>query len=197
MTLFTLFLILFLIMDPLGNIGPYLRLVNTLPETRQRWIILREMVFALLLMLLFHEIGEWLFAALHMSEVALRIASGLILFLAALKILFPTEDSPRSQLPEGEPFLIPLAVPFIAGPPLLATIMLYAHLETSRPLMLSAIFFAWVAATAVFLAARPLQRILGHNGLIACERLMGMVLIILGIQRFAEGLQLFLTGRCD
>lgn len=196
MTLFTLSLILYLIMDPIGNVSSYLKLVQSLPPKRQYWIVVREMLIALAIMILCNEIGEFLFDMLHITETAIRLASGLILFLAALKILFPTIDSPRANLPQGEPFIIPLAIPFIAGPALLATIMLYAHLEPSQPLMLSAIFLSWAAAMGTLFLSAPLKRILGENGLIACERLMGMILILLAIERFSTGVQLFITGKC-
>jgi multiple antibiotic resistance protein len=196
MTLFTLSLMLFLIMDPFGNVSSYLKLVEKLPRKRQFFVLGREMLIALGFMLLFNFIGEYLFEVLHISETAIRLASGLILFLVALKILFPSIDSPRSNLPDGEPFIIPLAVPFIAGPALLATIMLYTTLEPSQPLMLSAIFLSWIAASIVLFSSSLLYRILGTNGLSACEKLMGMVLILLAIERFSTGVQLFITGKC-
>ncbi|MFV0339058.1 MAG: MarC family protein [Parachlamydiaceae bacterium] len=196
MTLFTLSLMFFLIMDPFGNVSSYLKLVEKLPRKRQFLILGREMLIALGFMLLFNFIGEYLFDVLHISETAIRLASGLILFLAALKILFPSIDSPRANLPEGEPFIIPLAVPLIAGPALLATIMLYTTLEPSQPLVLGAIFLSWVAASIVMFSSSVLYRILGTNGLIACEKLMGMVLILLAIERFSTGVQLFITGKC-
>lgn len=196
MTLFTLSFLLFLIMDPFGNVSSYLKLVEKLPRKRQFLVAGREMLIALGFMLLFNFIGEFLFDVLHISETAIRLASGLILFLAALKILFPSIDSPRANLPEGEPFIIPLAVPFIAGPALLATIMLYTNLEPSQPLMLSAIFLSWLAASAVLFSSSILYRVLGTNGLIAFEKLMGMILVLLAIERFASGVQLFITGKC-
>lgn len=196
MTLFTLSFLLFLIMDPFGNVSSYLKLVEKLPRKKQFIVAGREMLIALGFMLLFNFIGEFLFDVLHISETAIRLASGLILFLVALKILFPSIDSPRANLPEGEPFITPLAVPFIAGPALLATIMLYTHLEPSQPLMLSAIFLSWIAASAVLFSSSFLYRALGTNGLIACEKLMGMVLVLLAIERFASGVQLFMTGKC-
>lgn len=183
-------------MDPFGNVSSYLKLVEKLPRKRQFLILGREMLIALGFMLLFNFIGEYLFDVLHISETAIRLASGLILFLAALKILFPSIDSPRANLPEGEPFIIPLAVPLIAGPALLATIMLYTTLEPSQPLVLSAIFLSWIAASIVMFSSSVLYRILGTNGLIACEKLMGMVLILLAIERFSTGVQLFITGKC-
>lgn len=191
MTLFSIALILFLIMDPVGNVGSYLQMVNDLPVKRRKWIVLREMLIALAFMILFNYIGEFIFYLLGLSETTVRLSSGVILFLVAVKILFPAHDSLRSNLPKGEPFIIPLAIPLIAGPSLLATIMLFARLEPSQLVMLGAIVIAWLVAVGVLLLAEPLQRILGNNGLLACERLMGMVLVLLAVQRFLEGIILF------
>lgn len=196
MTLFSLSLILFLIMDPIGNIPSFLKLKAQIPKERVRFVLMREMGVALFVMLLFNGLGEWIFYMLHFCETSLRIASGLILFLVALKILFPTTDSPRAHLPEGETNVFPLAIPLLAGPALLASIMLFAHLEPSQPLMWGAIFLSWGAASLVLLSAPILEKVLGKNGLIACERLMGMVLVLLAIQRLLEGVQLFVTGKC-
>ncbi len=194
MTLFNIAFMLFLIMDPIGNVSSYLNLVNELPRKRQNWIVIREMLIALAFMLLFNAIGEYIFDILQISHTVVRLSSGLILFLVAIKILFPSIDSPRANLPKGEPFVIPLAIPLVAGPSLLATIMLYAHEIPSISLMVSAIFLAWLAASLVLLASPYLKRALGNNGLMACERLMGMILILLAIQRFAEGVQLFVKS---
>lgn len=185
---------LFLIMDPIGNVSSFLSLVKEIPPKRQLWIVIREMLIALFFMLLFNEIGEYIFNILQISDPVIRLSSGLILFLVAIKILFPSVDSPRANLPQGEPFVIPLAIPLIAGPSLLATIMLYAHDTDSELLMIGAIFAAWVAASIVLLASPFLKRVLGNNGLMACERLMGMILVLLAIQRFAEGVQLFIKS---
>lgn len=194
MTTFTIAFMLFLIMDPVGNVSTFLSMVKEIPRTKQRWIVVREMLIALAAMLLFNQIGEHIFSILNISEVAIYLSSGLILFIVAIKILFPTIDSPRANLPKGEPFIIPLAIPLIAGPSLLATIMLYAHQVPSYSMMVSAIVFAWLAASFVLLIAPYLKRALGLNGLLACERLMGMILILLAIQRFAEGIQLFVKS---
>lgn len=193
MEFFSVALMLFLIMDPVGNVSAFLNMVKDIPTSQRSWIVLREMLIALVAMLVFNFIGEYIFNILHLSETTVHLSAGLILFLVALKILFPTIDSPRNNLPEGEPFVIPLAIPLIAGPSLLATIMLFAHMEPSIPLMLGAILSAWAAAVVVLLFAPQLKKYLGSNGLIACERLMGMVLILLAIQRFSEGVKLFVA----
>lgn len=192
MNLFSLTVILFLIMDPIGNISSFLSLLKDLPKQKRRKIILREMLIALAAMLIFYVIGEYIFHILEINETTVRLASGIILFLVAIKILFPAIDSLRANLPQGEPFITPLAIPLIAGPSLLATVMLFARLEPSHSVMLTAIFIAWLLAVGVLLLGRRLQNLLGTNGLAACERLMGMLLVMLAVQRFAEGLHDFI-----
>ena len=192
MTMLSISFILFLIMDPIGNVTSYLKLVQDLPPERQRWIVLREMLIALGFMILFFFIGEYLLALLQVSPLTVRLSSGAILFLVAIKILFPSKDSLRANLPQGEPFITPLAVPLIAGPALLATIMLFAHGEPNNYAMFGAILIAWAAAVIVLELSPYLQKYVGKNGLLACERLMGMVLVMLAIQRFFDGVQEFI-----
>lgn len=194
MNFITLSLILFLIMDPVGNISSFLNLLRDIPARRRRLIIIREMAIALAAMILFNYAGEIVFSVLNVSETTVRLTAGAILFLVAIKILFPSIDSLRANLPSGEPFITPLAIPLIAGPSLLATIMLFAHMDNSQPEMLGAILVAWAAASIILLLGNRLQKVLGNNGLVACERLMGMVLIMLAIQRFLEGVQQFVTA---
>lgn len=194
MTFLNLVVILFLIMDPVGNITSFREQLKDSPPDKRRKVILREMLIALAAMVLFNYIGEFIFDLLKVSETTVRITIGVILFLIAIKILFPSTDSLRANLPKGEPFITPLAVPLIAGPSLLATIMLFAHLEPSQPYMLGAIFLSWLAALGVLLSGPWLYRILGNSGLMACERLMGMVLALLAIQRFLEGVKQFVKS---
>lgn len=191
MSLFTVAIVLFLIMDPIGNISSFLKVLDGMDKKKQRYIIIREMIFALLIMLMFNYLGEIIFSLLQISDPAIRLSSGIILFLVALQILFPGLNSIRGNLPKDEPFVIPLAVPLIAGPSLVATIMLYAHLEESQGLMLAAIFIAWLVAFIVLVSSKTLSRIVGKNGLMAFEKLMGMILIFLSIQRFLDGVRLF------
>ncbi|CCB86769.1 MULTISPECIES: MarC family protein [Parachlamydia] len=191
LSLFSITLVLFLIMDPLGNIGSFREMLKRIDPKKQKIIIMREMLIALFTMLVFNFLGEVIFEYLQVTETTVQISSGIILFLAALKILFPSKDSPRSNLPQEEPFIIPLAIPLVAGPSLLATIMLYAHMETSVPLMLGSIFIAWGLASIILLFSNRLYTVLGNNGLVAFEKLMGMVLILLAIQRFLEGVENF------
>lgn len=193
MSLISIALALFLIMDPFGSISAYLRMIKGIDPKRQKLIVVREMFFALVAIFFFYFFGQYLFRLLELSETTVRLASGVILFLIALKILFPSGDSLRANIPQAEPFIIPLAIPLIAGPSLLATVMLYAYMDTNAVQMFTAILIAWFAALLVLLSANTLHRFMGNNGLIACERLMGMILVLLAIQRFMEGLKLFFS----
>lgn len=193
LSLLAVTVVLFLIMDPVGNIGSFLTLMHGIPPKRQKLILLREMAIAFAVMIAFNYLGEYIFKVLDISQKTVRLASGVILFLIAIKILFPSQDSFRANLPKGEPFIIPLAIPLIAGPSLLATIMLYASMEQSEPLMLAAIAIASLATLGVFLIAPYLHRFLGNNGLLALEKLMGMILVLMAVQRFAEGIKQFIS----
>jgi multiple antibiotic resistance protein len=196
MNLLFLVLILFFIMNPFGNVIHYLILMQKIDPKRRLWVGFREMLIALFVMLLFYFIGDLLFDLLGFSEVALRLASGLILLLIALKILFPPAQKPPVESLSGEPFIFPFAVPMIAGPALLATIMLYSHLEPSKSMMVAAILIAWAATSTLLFFSSTVEKILGASGLAAAERLMAMILVLLAIQRLTLGIQLFVTGKC-
>ena len=196
MSIITLTVILLLLMDPLGNLSSYLGMVEGISPQRRRIIVIREMSIALAAVLTFYLIGEFVLSTLKISEPTVRIASGLILFLTALKILFPAQDSLRANLPKGEPFITPLAIPLIAGPSLLATVMLFAISEPTHAPLLISISAAWLMATLILLFATPINKLLGENGLNAFERMMGMVLILLAIQRTLEGIKIFIPLYC-
>jgi multiple antibiotic resistance protein len=181
-------------MDPVGNVSSYLKMVKNIPPNRQTLILVREMLIALFVMVLFNYLGEYIFLWLQVSETTVRLSSGVILFLVSLQILFPKINGIRESIPEEEPFIVPLAIPLIAGPSLLATIMLYAHMEESLHKMFFAIVIAWLAAIAVLLSSRFLYRVLGVNGLMAAEKLMGMVLVLMAVQRFLDGLSQFMVN---
>ena len=193
MTLASMSLILFLIMDPFGNISSFIDQLKATPKNAYKKTVLRELLFALLLMVLFAFIGEGLLQFLQLSRTTVYISSGLILFLMAFQILFPTSKSIRKNLPSTIPYVIPLALPLIAGPSLLATIMLFT-VEHSFMFLMSGILISWILATFVLIFSKEIQSILKENGLVAVERLMGMILILLAIQRVAEGIILFVRG---
>lgn len=187
-------LVLFLIMNPVGNIAGFSSVIEELKPKRQRLIIIREMIIALALIIGFNFLGEMIFQAFSISETTVHISSGVIMFLVALKILFPGEQHRHPRPPKGEPFLVPLAIPMLAGPALLATVMLFAHTESKIWLMLTAIGIAWAATFAILMNALFLNNLFGKNFLTAGEKLVGLLLVLLGIQRFLEGIKLFMIS---
>ncbi len=191
MTLISAALLLFLVMDPLGNIPMYLTaLKNVAPERRTK-VILRELVIALLVMVVFLFSGQAFLSALHISEPALTITGGVILFLIALKMIFPPEKN--HSVIEEEPFIVPLAIPYIAGPSALATLLLIMNGEPERWAdWLLALVLAWFVTGLILLCATPLAKILRNRGLIAIERLMGMLLVAISIQMLLNGITKFI-----
>lgn len=190
-------LLLFLVMDPLGNVPIYLStLANVTPERRLK-VVARELLVALLVMILFLYTGEFVLKTLHLSEEAIRIAGAIILFLVALKMVFPV---PRALQADdeisGEPFLVPLAIPLVAGPSSLAILMLLAAGQPDKTnTWLLALLAAWLLTAGILLAATRLQHVLGKRGLIAMERLMGLVLIAIAVQMFLDGMASYLKSQ--
>lgn len=191
MTLTSLTLIFFLIMDPFGNINSFIDQLKGKSRSEYKLVVLREMLFAGAVMLAFTLIGEWLLQFLQLGVPTVYISSGAILFLTAFQILFPNSKSLRNNLPKEPPYIIPLAIPLIAGPSLLATIMLFAH-EEEFLFVLLALCITWCLGLLILAFSHEIRSVLGENGLLATERLMGMILILLAIQRVAEGIILFI-----
>ena len=184
-------LTLLLVMDPLGNIPSFMAALRAVPAARRGRVILRECVIALGILLAVFAGGRGFMAIFGMSEEALRIAGGIMLFLIALRMIFPPAGTERPEAADEEPFIVPLATPLIAGPSVIATIMvLRSQPATTASGLLMAIAGAWTACTAVLLTAPWFARLLRRRGLMAVERLMGMLLVVLAVQMFMDGLHL-------
>jgi len=186
--------LLFLVMDPLGNIPIFLSVLEDVAPERRTRVLLRELVLALLVLLVFLFFGQYLLGFLQLSEHAIRIAGGIILFLIALKMVFPVRRlAHTTEELQGEPLLVPLAVPMVAGPSAMAVVMLMA---TNNPERMTewvlALMAAWTLSSVILLSATGLKRFLGKRGLIAMERLMGMLLIALAVQMLLEGVSSYL-----
>jgi multiple antibiotic resistance protein len=182
--------LLFLVMDPLGNVPFFLTALRDVEPARQGQVIRREMLIALAVLVLFLFVGRYLLLLLNISEPALTLAGGVILSLIALRMVFPGVEKSLHEDVEGEPFIVPLAIPYVAGPSALATELLLMSREPDRwPEWLLALFLAWLACSVIIVFASRLGRFLGRKGLIAVERLMGMVLITVAIQMLLRGIQ--------
>jgi multiple antibiotic resistance protein len=182
---------LLLIMDPVGNGAMCLSLLGKHSPRRQRRIIGRELVFALVIIVAFMFLGEGLLAVLDIRQSTLRMAGGVILFIISMRMVFPQAEG-ETDPDMGDPFIVPIAVPFIAGPSCLAAVMVYAHRD-GPGVVFPAICAAWAATAALMLATPLLSRVLGKRGLRAMERLMGLILILMSFQMLEDGVRLFIA----
>lgn len=181
---------LFLIMDPIGNGVVCLAMLKDYSPKKQRAIILRELVFALLIIIFFMYLGEGLLELLSIKQSTLRMAGGAILFIISMKMVFPQSDNELAD-PAADPFIVPIAVPFIAGPSCLAAVMVYAHRD-ALTVVTPAIALAWAGTVGLMLLTPALTRIFGKKGMRAMERLMGLILILMSVQMMEDGIRLFI-----
>ena len=194
MTLSSAIITLILVMDPLGNIPAFLSVLNHVPAKKRRPIILRETFIAFIILTLFLFFGHYILQGMNISEPALAVAGGIILFLISIRMIFPSLDENPSKIP-ADPFIVPLAIPLIAGPSTIAMVMLFANqapYNMSR--WFSALAIAWLVSTIILLCADRLSNIFGERGLIAIERLMGMILTTMAVQMAMTGLEQFLRS---
>ena len=180
-------------MDPIGNLPLYISVLKEIEPKRQRKIILRELIIALLIITLFSFLGEGLMSFLKIQPDTIQIAGGIILFLLCLKMIFPPPHSAKESLPQSatEPFIVPLAVPLVAGPGFLAAVMIYTRQEANSWVMLGAILISWLVTLAILMSASWFQKILGGRGILAIERLMGLVLALIAVEMLLNGISAF------
>lgn len=180
---------LFLLMDPVGNVPVFSSLLKDFPDNRQRLIIIREHGIALFVIILFAFLGESLLKVLNVNPFILSVAGGTILFLIAVKMIFPIEHNP-SQLISEEPFIVPLAIPLISGPATLAATMIYAR-TVPFLILFSSLVIVLFLSMCILLSLPILKKLLGTKFLQALERLMGMILILMAFEMFFEGIKGF------
>jgi multiple antibiotic resistance protein len=184
---------LFLIMDPFGNIPVFLPILEKVPRERRRIVLVRELLFALAIIAVFTLAGKYVMQFLGLERASVSIAGGIILFLIAIRMVFPHHDLESQPDFEGEPFLVPMAVPLVSGPSLLAALLLFSSTGTlSTGSLLLAAAGAWVVSFIVLYLSTYIVDFLTKRGLAAVERLMGMILVAVAVQMFLEGLASYL-----
>ena len=189
MTIASAALLLFLILDPLGNIPVFLSLLRTLPPQRQRIVLARELLIALGVLMAFLWGGKYFLEVMHLRQESVSIAGGIVLFLIGIRMIFPPPEGLMGELPDGEPFIVPMAIPLVAGPSGMAAVMLMGSNEPGRLGEWSlALLVAWAATAAILFSATYLYKWLGSRVLTAVERLMGMLLVAISVQMFLDGL---------
>jgi len=193
--IFSAAVLLLLVIDPFGNVPIVISALSNVRAGRRLRVVLRECAAAYVILLVFMLGGRTFLKWMQLSEVSLAIAGGIILFLIALRMVFHHPEGVFGDPPGAEPFIVPLAIPAIAGPSALATVMLMVSRDPSHRLAwIVALTIAMAIATLVLLGAYRLQRVLGERGMIAVERLMGLVLTAIAVQMLLDGVQAYIGG---
>lgn len=189
----TVAVMLFLIMDPLGNIPLFFSALKPVAEERRMLVLIRELLIALIIMIAFLYFGLEILNFLGIRTESISIAGGIILFLIAMKMIFPNTRGEYDDHYEGEPLVVPLAIPLVAGPSVLAALLLLAAKPAAdSTMLLLALLSAWIATAIILVSAQKLSKFLGERGLVAIERLMGMLLVAISVQMFLDGIASYL-----
>ena len=184
-------ILLVLITDPIGNIPIFANALKHVPPERRPMVILREILIAFVLLLTFMFVGESFLRVMNMSELALQIGGGVILFLIALRMVFPPPESNDAEQ-IAEPLIVPLAVPAVAGPSALATVLLLVSQQPERRLeWIGALCVTMAISAVVLVSAERIQRLIGTRPVLAIERLMGLVLVSVAIEMLLRGIKTF------
>jgi multiple antibiotic resistance protein len=185
---------LFFVMDPLGNMPVFNAVLSRFSPQRRAQITARELVIALVILLVFLFAGTAVLEFLGLSQPSLSIAGGVLLFIIALKMIFPHAAGEVAS-EKDEPFIVPLAMPMVAGPSTIAILLLLSSTEPERIWeWCTALVIAWAATTLLLTASPFLLRVLGDRGLRALERLMGMLLVLLATQMLLNGVREFVQS---
>ncbi|MCX5783415.1 MAG: NAAT family transporter [Elusimicrobia bacterium] len=193
MTTLSAIVTLFLVMDPLGNIPVFISTLKNTPRERHKKIIIREGLISFAVMIFFLLFGKTFLALLQIEPRSLNIAGGIVLLIIALKMIFPGKEDSSSETLSGEPFIVPLAIPLISGPSAISMVLIMATKEPDKiPQLFTAVVIASAANIAVLLLSNRISKIMGMRGMIAIERLMGMILVTVSVQMFLNGMPQFL-----
>ena len=188
-------LILLLVMDPIGNIPLFVSVLRPVKAARRTRVILRECAIAFAVLLTFVFFGAAILGVLGLSDPSLTIAGGVILFLIALRMIFRRPEGVFGDTVGGEPFIVPLAIPSIAGPAAIATVMLLVTRAPQRLLeWCLAVSVAMLVTVALLVSADRLAKLAGDQGLLAFERLMGLILTAIAVEMLLRGIETFVRG---
>lgn len=192
MTFVSMAFLLFFVIDPIGNVPIFLNALRKVPPERHRKVILRESAIAFGILLLFGFIGRHFLQLLHLSQTSLGIAGGIILFLIALKMIFPTSESMFGTMEDAEPFIFPLAIPIIAGPSALATVLLLVSSNPDRLwVCIGSLTLAMAVSTLILASSGKIALLIGTRAMNATERLMGLILTAIAVEMLLEGIRTF------
>ena len=190
MTVLAAILLLVIIMDPIGNVPVFLSILKNIPMERRKIIIIRELIIAFLILIFFMFVGRFLLQLLQIEQSSLGIAGGIILFIIAIRMIFPGTKPMFSHDEDSEPLVVPLAIPMIAGPSAIAAVILLMAQEPSRWTEWTiAVFVASLISGIILVSSESLGRKLGNRALTAIERLMGIFLIMISVDFILDGIK--------
>ncbi len=195
--IFSAVVTLVLIMDPFGNIPLFITALKKVSPERRRFVLLRELAIATLIMITFLFVGGKALDLLGIKQYSLGIAGGIILFILSIKLVFNSleDEDTKTNPKEEEPFIVPLAIPLIAGPATLSMLLIFSATPGGNVwLILIALIIASLINSAVLLLSFPISNMLGKRGLIAVERLTGMLLVLMSVNMVMNGVAEFLTS---
>lgn len=189
------FVVLLLVLDPLGNLPVFLTVLRPVPVARRRGIVARECLIAFAALLLFMLMGQSFLNLIHLSERSLEVAGGVILFMVAIRMVFPGPTGIFGETGNKEPYIFPLAIPLIAGPSALATVLVLASHQPGRLLEWGgALTCAMLVSAAVLLSADRLHRLLGDSVVSGIEKLMGLILAAIAVEMILAGVHRYFIG---
>jgi multiple antibiotic resistance protein len=186
MPIFAMTFSLFFVLNSLGNVPLFVGLLTKFEVKRQRQIILRELLIALFILLLFNFFGDDVLKLLGISQPVLGVAGGTLLFIIALGMIFP-RPADNHESKRSEPLIVPLATPIVAGPGAITTVMVYAEQLHNVWVMSSIILLAWIPTFIILLLSSNIKYFLGKKGLLACEKLGGMLISLIAVQMICTG----------
>jgi len=184
-------IVLIFVIDPFGAVPVILSILKDVPLARRKTVIMREMLFGLAILTLFLFAGELFLNIFHLETEAVRIAGAIIFFVIGIKMIFPgDEGSSRLYGSSKEPFMVPIAMPLIAGPSTLATLLVLGKSHTQElGSVFAALLLAWLISALIMYLSPLLYKLLRDKGLSALERLMGMLLLMMSVQMFIDGIR--------
>ncbi len=191
--LISAFVLLFLVLDPLGNLPVVASLLKQVDSTRRARVVARECLIAYLILLAFMFGGRQFLDVMHLSEISLSIAGGVILFMIAINMVFKSTESVFGESLDHEPFIVPLAIPLIAGPSALATVMLMVSREPAKlGVWVAAMSAAMLVSATLLILGEKIEKLLGKRAMEAIERLMGLILTAIAVEMLLGGIKQFL-----
>ena len=194
MSIWSIALTFFLVANPIGTIPTLLALVKDFDFNRQRAILFREALFSFFIAIAFLFVGEPFMLTLQIPPYVVSISGGMLLFIVAIRMIFPPQAEVAKKGPPREPFIVPIATPLISGGGVMTTLLIYAKKEQNMPKIMMAAVIAWFFVIAVIVSGTYLQKLLGKSGLLAMEQLMGMLLSMLSMEIIVKGAHLFVTS---